>query len=143
MLDVLSDGFRQAKDRIRGKTTLTEENIDEALGDIRKSLLEADVENGVSRTFLSRVKEQALGRKVQLKAGDGTTGMRVGAGEHFVQICHDELAKLMGPADSELKIPSGRPATIMMVGLQVLTEVTRMPSLHGTGAKQQVRPMAK
>ena len=118
MFDVLSDGFRQAKDRIRGKTTLTEENIDEALGDIRKSLLEADVEYGVARTFLSRVKDEALGRQVQLKAGAGSGTMRVGAGEHFVQICHEELAKLMGPADSELKMPAGRPATIMMVGLQ-------------------------
>lgn len=118
MFDVLTDGFRQARDRIRGKTTLSEENIDEALGDIRKSLLEADVEYGVARTFLARVKEEALGRQVQLKAGSGPSTMRVGTGEHFVQICHDELAKLMGPANSELELPAGRPATIMMVGLQ-------------------------
>jgi signal recognition particle subunit SRP54 len=139
MLDVLSDGFRQARDRIRGKTTLTEENIDEALGDIRKSLLEADVEYGVVRTFLSRVKEEALGRQVQLKAGTGGQAVRVGAGEHFVQICHDELAKLMGPADPSLSLPSGRPATIMMVGLQGSGKTTTTGKLTRYLIKNQGR----
>ncbi len=117
MLDVLSDGFRQARDKFRGKATLTEDNINEALATIRQSLLEADVEFSVAKKFLAEVKEQALGRSVQLKAG-GSSGMRVSAGDHFVKICQDELTKLMGPHDPELNLPSNRPATIMMVGLQ-------------------------
>src|SRR5688500_2526330 len=100
MLDVLSDGFRQARDRFRGKAVISEENIDEAVADIRKSLLEADVEYGVAKAFLQRVKEQALGREVSLKAGKGEARLRVSAGDHFVQICQDELEKLMGPVDT-------------------------------------------
>jgi signal recognition particle subunit SRP54 len=118
MLDILSDGFRQAKDRLRGKTTLSEENINDAISDIRRSLLEADVEYGVAKKFLERVKEEALGQTVQTKAGKGTGAMRVSAGDHFVKICQTELENLMGPVDSELVIPGNRPATIMMVGLQ-------------------------
>jgi len=116
MLDVLSDGFRQARDKFRGKTTLTSDNIDEAIGAIRQSLLEADVEYTVAKKFLNDVKTEALGRSVQLKAGSG--GMRVSAGDHFVKICQDELVKLMGPGDASLSLPSHRPASIMMVGLQ-------------------------
>src|SRR5262245_59485067 len=105
MLDVLSEGFRQARDKFRGKTTLTEENIEAALGDIRRSLLEADVEYGVAKKFLSQVKEHALGQTVKTKAGSGAGAVRVGAGEHFVQICQEELEKLMGPADATLTFP--------------------------------------
>lgn len=118
MLDVLSDGFRQARDRFRGKTVLTEENVEAAVADIRKSLLEADVEYGVTKKFLQQVKEQALGKEVQLKAGRGDSLMRVGAGDHFVQICQQELEKLMGPADSSLNFATNRPTIVMMVGLQ-------------------------
>ena len=118
MLEMISDGFRQAKDRIRGKTVLSSENIEEALSDIRKSLLEADVEYGVVRKFLEDVKSQALGKEVSLKAGSGAGTMRIGAGEHFVQICHDALVRLMGQAEPSLDLPKNRPAAIMMVGLQ-------------------------
>lgn len=118
MLDILSDGFRQAKERLRGKATLSEENITDAIADIRRSLLEADVEYGVAKKFLERVKEEALGQTVQTKAGKGAGAMRVSAGDHFVKICQTELENLMGPVDSSLNIPSNRPATIMMVGLQ-------------------------
>ena len=94
MLDVLSEGFKQARDKFRGKATLSEENIEDALGIVRTSLLEADVEFGVAKKFLAQVKEQALGRSVQLKAGAGGAAMRVTPGDHFVQICRDELEKL-------------------------------------------------
>ncbi len=118
MLDVLSEGFSKAKDKFRGKATLTEENIEDALGEIRRSLLEADVEYGVAKKFLADVKEKAVGRSVQLKAGSGGGSMKVGAGDHFVKICQDELVNLMGPADSALNYATNRPSTIMMVGLQ-------------------------
>jgi signal recognition particle subunit SRP54 len=115
MLDVLSDGFRQARDKFRGKATLNAESIDAAIGEIRKSLLDADVEYGVAKKFLAQVKEKALGQEVSLKAG----GMRVTPGDHFVKICQDELTALMGgPADAELTYATNRPTTIMMVGLQ-------------------------
>ena len=61
MFDALSKGFRAAKNRLTGVTELTDDNIDEALRDVRLSLLEADVEFSVVKRFLERVKEKALG----------------------------------------------------------------------------------
>jgi len=118
MLDILVDGFDKAKNKLQGKASLSEENIKEALEDVRRSLLDADVEYGVSKNFLSRVKEQALGQAVQLKAGKGQKKLKVSPADHFVQICQKELENLMGPVDTNLVMPSNRPATIMMVGLQ-------------------------
>ena len=118
MLDVLNDGFQNAVDKFRGRTKLSEENIQAALEEIRKSLLEADVEYGVAKKFLREVKERALGTAVELKAGSGQERLKVSAGDHFVGICQEELEKLMGPADPELNLPNNRPAIVMMVGLQ-------------------------
>ena len=105
MLDVLNDGFRNAVDKFRGRTKLSEENIQAALEEIRKSLLEADVEYGVAKKFLREVKERALGTAVELKAGSGGERVKVSAGDHFVGICQEELENLMGPADPELNLP--------------------------------------
>ena len=118
MLDILSDGFRVAKEAFTGKATLSEDNIDEAINAIRKSLLEADVEYGVARDFLSKVKSEALGTSVNLKAGAGAQKMRVTPADHFVQICKTELESLMGEHDASIRFATNRPTTIMMVGLQ-------------------------
>jgi signal recognition particle subunit SRP54 len=75
MLDILSDGFRTAREAFTGKATLSEDNIELALTAIRKSLLEADVEYGVAREFLAKVKSEALGTSVTLKAGSGNQKM--------------------------------------------------------------------
>ena len=62
MLDVVAKGFRAAKNKLTGKAELTEENIDEALREIRVSLLEADVEFGVVKKFIADVKERRWAR---------------------------------------------------------------------------------
>jgi len=67
MFDTITRGFRQARNRLAGLTELTEKNIDSALREVRLSLLEADVELGVAKTFLARVKERALGQTLQTK----------------------------------------------------------------------------
>lgn len=118
MLDVLSEGFRQAKLKLKGKAVLTESNIGEALEEVRKSLLEADVEYDVAKNFLAEVRASALGQTVQLSAGKGQEKLKVTPSDHFVQTCRDELEKLMGPVATELNLPTNRPASIMMVGLQ-------------------------
>ncbi|MGE0172924.1 MAG: signal recognition particle protein [Oligoflexales bacterium] len=118
MLDILSDGFKEAKLKLKGQASLTEEVIDDAMGVIRKSLLDADVEYGVVKVFLERVKTKAVGQIVQLKAGKGDSKRRVSPSDHFTHICQTELENLMGPVDSSLNLPKNRPATIMMVGLQ-------------------------
>ena len=118
MLDVLTEGFREAKQKLTGKAVLNEENVADALLSVRRSLLEADVEYSVVKGFLLRVKEKALGEEVQLKAGSGAKRVRVSPSDHFVKICHEELVALMGPTTPKLNFPHGRPAVIMMVGLQ-------------------------
>ena len=89
MFNKLSDGFRNAKLKLQGKTTLTEENIKYALKDVRMSLIEADVEIEVMRTFLQTVKERCLGDVVTLKTKGKQGKMQVSASDHFINICHD------------------------------------------------------
>ncbi len=118
MLEIVSKGFKSAKNALTGKAELTEENIDEAVRQIRVSLLEGDVELGVVRTFIDRVKQRALGEVVQLAAQKDGKKLQSTPGEHFILICHNELEKLMGPVE-EAPIKFKRPfTTIMMVGLQ-------------------------
>lgn len=124
MLDIVSDGFKAAKGKLKGITTLSEENIKNAIEDVRTSLLEADVEYSVVKDFTRSVKNKALGTEVSLKAGKGSSKMKVSAGDHFIQICQEELENLMGPEAHELTFPSNRPGKIMMVGLQGVGKTT-------------------
>jgi signal recognition particle subunit SRP54 len=118
MLEAISKGFRSVRNRFQGMAELTEENIQEALGEIRRSLLEADVEFHVTRSFLDRVKEKALGEIVRLKAETGKKKVKVSPGDHFIQICKRELEELMGPVDNTLNFAHHRPSTFMVCGLQ-------------------------
>ena len=117
MLETISKGFRSVKNRFQGKRELTPENIEEALREIRVSLLEADVDFKVVRGFISRVKEQAVGEVVRITAGSGDKKIDVSPGDHFIKICQDELEALMGPVDTSLNYAAGI-TSIMMVGLQ-------------------------
>ncbi len=100
MLDVLTTGFKAAADKLRGKATLNESNLAEAMEQVRRSLLDADVEYTVVKTFLKRVSDRAIGQTVDLAAGKGSQKVRVGPREHFVQICQHELESLMEPRKS-------------------------------------------
>src|SRR4051812_36428108 len=100
MFDALSKGFRAAKNRLAGVTELTDGNIEQALRDVRLSLLEADVEFNVVKRFLARVKELALGEAVQNSAIVRGKKVRVGPSELFIKICQDQLVGLM-KADGE------------------------------------------
>ena len=119
MFETLTKGFRNARNRLAGVTELTEENIDQALRDVRLSLLEADVELGVVKGFLTRVKEKALGTEVQTRVAHGGKKVKVGPAEAFIKSCQDELEAMMAfegePIDFAKK---PQPTGIMMVGLQ-------------------------
>src|SRR6188768_3583259 len=119
MFDAIAKGFRQAKNRLAGLTELTEGNIDTALREVRLSLLEADVELGVVKAFLARVKDKALGEVVKIKAKskDGQA-MQVSAGDQFTKICHDELVAFMTAEGPAIEWAEKGPTGIMMVGLQ-------------------------
>lgn len=119
MLETLTRGFRDARARLKGYRQINESNIEEALEQIRTSLLEADVEYHVTRSFLNRVKEVALGEMVLTRATHKGKEVKVTPADHFVKICHEELVKLMGEQDVDLKVSTTRPiTTVMMVGLQ-------------------------
>ena len=118
MFDTISEGFKSARQALSGKATLTAENIAPALESIRRSLLDADVDYEVSKGFLNRVKDKALGTEISVRAGKGQDRKRISPGDYFTSICEDELTALMGPVDDKISFANGRPTVILMVGLQ-------------------------
>jgi signal recognition particle subunit SRP54 len=143
MFDALANGFRQAKNRLAGLTELTEQNIDSAIREVRLSLLEADVELGVVKAFLARVKEKALGEVVRVKAkrNDGQT-VTVSAGDQFTKICYDELVEFMSAGDSPAIVWAEKaPTGIMMVGLQGSGKTTSCAKLARYLQKQGKKPL--
>ena len=108
MFESLSDKFRKILRDVRGKGTLTEANVQEILKEVRLALLEADVNFTVVKDFVASVKEKAMGREVLESLSPG---------QQFTKIVHDELTALLGGEDSALEL-KGKPAVIMMVGLQ-------------------------
>ena len=108
MFDNLSERLERSFKILKGEGKITEINVAETLKDVRKALLDADVNYKVAKTFTDTVKEKALGQNV-LTA--------VKPSQLMVKIVHDELTKLMGGETAELKL-EGRPAVILMSGLQ-------------------------
>jgi len=119
MFETLTKGFKAAKNRLAGVTELTEENIDPALRDVRLALLEADVDFGVTKQFLARVREKAVGKTVETSAVVGGKKITVGPVEQFIKVCQDELEAMMAWEGHAVQFGSGsNPTGIMMVGLQ-------------------------
>src|SRR5438552_14807199 len=115
MFEALSKGFRQARNRLAGLTELTETNIDAALREVRLSLLEADVEIGVVKAFLARVKEKAIGQTHTCSVKAQGEMHAVGAGEIFIKLCHDELVSLMSYDDPPVKFAdTGSTGTMLL-----------------------------
>ncbi|MFT5585158.1 MAG: signal recognition particle subunit SRP54 [Cognaticolwellia sp.] len=141
MLETLSQGFRKARLKVQGKTQLDEKNISDALRDVRVSLLEADVELGVVKTFLARVKERSMGDVVSLKGKGKNKGKQLSAGDHFIKVCHDELMALMGPVDTSLVLDNASPALIMMCGLQGSGKTTTSGKLARRLLAEGKKPM--
>jgi len=125
MLETLTQGFTNAREKLAGVRQLTEENIDQSLRDVRMSLLEADVDFAVVKDFLGTVKERALGEKVDTRVRDASgRSIKVTPGQHFVKICEEELIALMGPVDPELAQGEGGVVSLMLVGLQGVGKTT-------------------
>ncbi len=108
IFDSLSDRLLGSIKKIRGQSRISEENIQDALKDIRMSLLEADVNFKVVKSFMDRVKEKALGQEVM-----GS----ISPGQQFVKVVHDELVNVLGGETEELVV-RGKPGVIFLVGLQ-------------------------
>jgi signal recognition particle subunit SRP54 len=141
VLESITQGFSNATERLRGVRELTEESVEEALRDVRMSLLEADVDLKVTRSFLERVKERSLGEKVQTRVKDRSgRKVKVTPGQHFVKICEEELTELMGPVDSSLAQKSGL-TSIMLCGLQGVGKTTIAAKLAVYLRKQGKKPL--
>ena len=97
MLETLTRGFKSARERLAGVRELSETNVDEALRDVRTSLLEADVDFSVAKDFLARVKQRGLGEKVEtrVKTADGHV-LSVTPGQHFVAACQRRAGRADG-----------------------------------------------
>ena len=141
MFETLSKGFRTAREALTGQAELTEQNINKALRDVRLSLLEADVEFKVTKQFLARVKEKALGETVKLRARAAGKKSKVDPGAHFVKICQDELINLMGPVDVGIAFAKKGPTGVMMVGLQGSGKTTTTGKLARYLEKKRKRPL--
>ncbi len=142
MLETITQGFRKARNSLRGQAELTETNVEGALADVRVALLEADVDLGVVRSFIARVKDKAVGEIVKLNAQDAR-GRKIvtNPSDHFIKLCHDQLEALMGPVQTELKYSQKRPTGIMMVGLQGSGKTTTTAKLANFLKKQGRKPM--
>jgi signal recognition particle subunit SRP54 len=141
VLETVTQGFKNATDRLRGVRELTEASIDEALRDVRLSLLEADVDLALTRSFLARVKERSLGAKVETKVRDRSgRQIRVTPGQHFIKICEEELAQLMGPVDPSLARSAGI-VSVLLAGLQGVGKTTISAKLAVHLRKQGRKPL--
>ena len=109
MFDNLTGRLSQVLKTLRGEARLSEENITEALREVRMALLEADVALPVVRDFIARIREKALGQEVM---GSLTPGQAV------VGVVHRELVALMGETNDDLNLATTPPAVILMAGLQ-------------------------
>ncbi len=143
MLETLTRGFRSAKQRLSGVAELTDDVIDEALRDVRMSLLEADVEFNVTKSFLERVRDKARGEQVKLRATSKDLGtIKITPEQAFVKICQDELTAMMGPVDTDVRWAKKGPTGIMMVGLQGSGKTTTVGKLaRWLEKKHKKRPM--
>lgn len=109
MFEDLTAKLETTLKKIRGQGKLSEKNIADSLKEIRRALLEADVNYKIAKSFIQRVQEKAIGEDV-LRS--------VTPGQQIVKIVHDELVQLMGRTQSELKMAGIPPSVIMLAGLQ-------------------------
>jgi signal recognition particle subunit SRP54 len=109
MFDALTNKFNDVFRSLSGRGRITESNVSDALRDVRKALLEADVNYQVTKQFCKDVKEAAIGANVISSLHPGQV---------LVKIVNDELTKLMGPVDTKIYFVSPGPTIILLAGLQ-------------------------
>ncbi len=109
MFKQLTNKFDSILRNLRGLGKITDSNIEQTAREIRRVLLEADVNFKVAKTFVEKVKKKAEGTKV-IKS--------IKPGEHFIKIIHNELVTLLGKAPEALELGTKKPSVILMAGLQ-------------------------
>lgn len=109
MFENLTDRLEGVFKKLRGHGILSEDNIKEAMREVRMALLEADVNYKVAREFVDAVTAKAIGREVSQKLSPG---------QQVIKIVHDELVELLGGTTEEIRLDGHQPVIIMMAGLQ-------------------------
>lgn len=132
MLDSLSTRLQAIFDKLGGRGRLSEENIQEALREVRVALLEADVHFKVVRTFVERVRVKAVGQDVLASLTPA---------QQVVKVVHDELVELLGGSGHRLAPASHPPTVIMLIGLQGSGKTTTAAKLARLYAKQGQHPL--
>ena len=133
MFDTLSDKLESVFKKLRGQGVMTEENIKDALREVRLALLEADVNFKVVKDFVENIRQKAVGTEVM---------QSLAPGQQVVRIVHDELVKLMGGDQSNaLDLAAKPPVILMMVGLQGAGKTTTCGKLGNWLRKQKRRPL--
>jgi len=120
VFDNLTDRLSGTLRKLTGKASLTEANIQDALGEVRRALLEADVALLVVKDFVERVSMRAIGQEVSKSLTPG---------QAFIKIVRAELESLMGTANAELNLKAAPPAVVLMAGLQGAGKTTTAAKL--------------
>lgn len=132
MFEMLTERLNGVFKQLRSRGRLSESNIDDAMREVRRALLEADVNYKVARSFIARVKERAIGQEV-LKS--------ITPGQQVVKVVHDELIALMGNQNAALQFAESPPSAIMMVGLQGSGKTTASAKLARLLASENKKPL--
>jgi signal recognition particle subunit SRP54 len=132
MFEELTIKFESIFKKLTGRGKLTESNIQDALKEVRRALLEADVNYKVVKDFIESIKVKALGEKVLSS---------ITPGQQFVKIVYDELTSLLGSKSQEVKFSSIPPTVWMLVGLQGSGKTTACGKLAKFYRKKGRRPL--
>ena len=132
MFDVLSEKLGTVFQGLRGRGRISEDNVREAMRQIRTALLEADVNIEVARKFCDECAQKALGQKV-------IETLR--PEQVLVKVVHDELVRLMGPVETHIPFVSDPPTVVLMAGLQGSGKTTTCAKLARYCMKRGKKPL--
>jgi len=133
MFENLAERLTKTLRSVSGKARLTDDNIADALREVRTALLEADVALDVVKSFVERVRSRALGAEVATSLSPG---------QALVKLVHDELVTLMGEANDALDLTTTPPAVVLMAGLQGAGKTTTVAKLARLLAERQRKKVA-
>lgn len=131
MFDTLTDRLQETMKTLRGDAKLTPDNMEDAIREVRKALLEADVSLKVVKLFISRVRQKALGADVL---------QSVSPGQQFVKVVYDELTEILGGENVPIKL-EGDPPVVMLLGLQGSGKTTACAKLALKLRKEGEKPL--
>lgn len=132
MFESLSEKLQSVFKKLKGKGTLSEQDVNDALREVRLVLLEADVNYKVVKDFIARVKERAVGQEILESLSPA---------QHVIKVVNEELTALLGGGDSEFKFSPRPPTIIMLAGLQGSGKTTTAAKLANLMKKQGRRPL--